>query len=65
MKKIIEESPITPLQPALYQRILCLVPNKLKNNPNVKELSNQLKEEIDYDFIETIKKLNGWEFYPV
>ncbi|ESO02212.1 hypothetical protein HELRODRAFT_65497 [Helobdella robusta] len=58
MKKIIEASPITPMQPELYDRILNLVPDKLLNNPNVKELSDQLKKEIDEDFIETIKKLN-------
>lgn len=58
-KAIIEATPITPMQAEMYKRILFLVPGKLKNNPNVKQLSDSLKQEIEHDFIETIKQLNG------
>ena len=58
-KAIIEATPITPMQDEMSKRILRLVPDKLKNNPNVAQLADSLKEEIEEDFIETIKKLNG------
>ena len=59
MKKNIEKEPITPMQNEMYQSIMRLIPDKLKNNPLTEKLALSLKTEVEEDFIETIKTLNG------
>lgn len=59
MKKCVETGPVTPMQKEWAQKIVQMIPEKLRSTPYMKEFINDLFEEIKTDFTSSMKKSMG------
>lgn len=62
MKKCVESGPITPMQKEWAQKIVQMIPERLRNTPYMRECINDLFDEIKTDFTASMKKSMGMQY---
>ena len=59
MKKCVESGPINPMQKEWAQKIVQMIPEKLRSTPYLKECIRDLFDEVKTDFTASMKKSMG------
>lgn len=65
MKKCVESGPITPMQKEWVQKIVHMIPERLRNTPYMKECISDLFDEIKTDFSASMQKSMGIPFSSI
>ena len=64
MKKCVEGAPITPMQKEWAQKIVLMIPERLRATPVLKDCIRELFDEVKKDYTASMKKsmgrLNNW-----
>ena len=59
MKKCVEGAPITPMQKEWAQKIVHMIPERLRATPVLKECIRELFDEVKKDYTTSMKKSMG------
>lgn len=64
MKKCVQQSPIIPMQQEWFDNIISLIPPRLRHTSQLRDVIQELFEEVSTDFEGSMKKSIG-KFEPI